>query len=79
MQNERQAEKERLEKSRPKQRGYKTVNTLIAIVLLAAVAFGIYLFRLQLGEMWLRMTGKAPAQVEETVPDDGPMIPGKDF
>jgi len=79
MQNEWQTEKEQLERSRPKQRGYRALNTVIAIVLLVAVAFGIYFFRRQLGEMWLRVTGKAPAQVEEAEPDDGPLMPGKDF
>jgi predicted membrane-bound mannosyltransferase len=79
LRNEWQTEKERLEMSRPKQRGQRAQNIAIAIIVLAAIAAGIYLTRAKLGQLWLQVTGKAPSQVEETVPDDEPMIPGKDF
>lgn len=56
------------------------MDVVLGIVVLAAVAAGIYMTRVRLGQMWLQVIGKAPAAaVQEPEERDGPMIPGRDF
>lgn len=57
------------------------VNTLILVIVLAALCVAAYLSRARIGALWQQITGKAPPlQVMPEKPErEGPEIEGRDF
>jgi len=57
------------------------VNTLILVVVLAAICVAAYLNRTRIAAFWQQITGKAPPlQVMPEKPErEGPEIEGRDF
>jgi fatty acid desaturase len=67
--------------AQPKPKTSPAVNTLILVVILAALCVVAYLSRARIGAFWEQVTGKAPPlRVTPEKPErDGPEIEGRDF
>ena len=65
--------------SKPKT--HPATNTLVLILVFAALCVAVYLSRARLGALWQQVTGKAPPlQVMPEKPErEGPEIEGRDF
>jgi fatty acid desaturase len=67
--------------AQPKPKTSPAINTLILILIFAALCAAVYLNRARLGALWQQVTGRAPPlQVMPEKPErEGPEIEGRDF
>jgi len=67
--------------ARPKPKTFASINTIILVVVLAALCVAAYLNRRRIGALWQQVTGKAPPLwVQPDKPErEGPEIEGRDF
>jgi hypothetical protein len=67
--------------AQPKPKTSPAVNTLILVVVLAALCVAAYLNRARIGAFWQHVTGKAPPVwvMPEKPEREGPEIEGRDF
>jgi hypothetical protein len=65
----------------PKPKTSPVINTVLLVVVLAALCVAAYLNRARIGAFWQQITGKAPPlQVMPEKPErEGPEIEGRDF
>ena len=64
-----------------KPRTSRAVNTILLVVVLAALCIAAYLLRARIGAFWQQVTGKAPPLwvMPEKPEREGPEIEGRDF
>ena len=55
-----EVERQWLETARPPSRTSGVINTIIFVVVLAALFYAAYLYRARIGVLWQQKTGKAP-------------------
>jgi hypothetical protein len=67
--------------AQPKPRTSRAVNTILLVVVLAALCVAAYLGRARIGAFWEQVTGKAPPLwvMPEKPEHEGPEIEGRDF
>jgi hypothetical protein len=67
--------------AQPKPRTSPAVNTLLLVLVLAALCVAAYLSRARIGAFWQQVTGKAPPVwvMPEKPEHEGPEIEGRDF
>lgn len=67
--------------AQPKPKTSPAVNTLILVIVLAALCVAAYLGRARIGAFWQQVTGKAPPLwvMPEKPEHEGPEIEGRDF
>jgi|WetSurMetagenome_2_1015567.scaffolds.fasta_scaffold62265_4 hypothetical protein len=65
----------------PKPKTSRAVNTILLVVVLAALCVAAYLNRARIGALWKQITGKAPPVwvMPEKPEHEGPDIEGRDF
>ena len=70
-----------LETARPESKASASINTIILVVVLAALLVAAYLNRARIGTLWQQVTGKAPPLwlMPEKPEREGPEIEGRDF
>jgi hypothetical protein len=70
-----------LKTARPPSRTSGVINTIIFVIVLAALFFAAYLNRARIGVLWQHVTGKAPPLwlMPEKPQHEGPEIEGRDF
>ncbi len=76
-----EAERQWLKTARPESKASAAINTIIFVVVLAALFVAAYLNRARIGTLWQQMTGKAPPTwlMPEKPEREGPEIEGRDF
>jgi hypothetical protein len=67
--------------ARPPSKTVGAINTIIFVIVLAALLVAAYLNRARIGALWQQMTGKAPPLwlMPEKPQHEGPEIEGRDF
>jgi hypothetical protein len=73
-----EVERRWLETARPPSRTSAAINTIIFVIVLAALLVAAYLNRARIGTLWQQMTGKAPPTwlMPEKPEREGPEIEG---
>jgi hypothetical protein len=76
-----QIERQWLKTARPPSRTSGLINTIVFVIVLAALFFAAYLNRARIGVLWQHVTGKAPPLwlMPEKPQHAGPEIEGRDF
>ena len=67
--------------AQPKPKTSAAFNTVLLVVVLAALCVAAYLSRARIGALWQHVTGKAPPVwvMPEKPEHEGPEIEGRDF
>jgi len=76
-----EVERRWLETARPPSRTSGAINTIIFVIVLAALLVAAYVNRARIGSLWQHVTGKAPPLwlMPEKPQHKGPDIEGRDF